>query len=81
MPRGGAYVVSDLPRDRLCRIAFARCGRTGAYRRETRVARFGNMALPDVLIALAACERRGDFSRPCGAAYLYPPEPVSIMET
>ena len=28
---------------------------------------FGDMTLPDVLIALAACERRGDFSRPCGA--------------
>jgi hypothetical protein len=27
MPRSGAYVVSDLPRDRLCRIAC--CGRTG----------------------------------------------------
>jgi hypothetical protein len=24
------------------------------------------MALPDVLIALAACRRRGDFSSPCG---------------
>jgi hypothetical protein len=27
MPRSGAYVVSDLPRDRLCRIACERCGR------------------------------------------------------
>jgi hypothetical protein len=69
MPRSGAYVVSDLPRDRLCRIACARCGRTGAYRRETLAARFGDMALPDVLIALTACERRGDYSRPCGAGY------------
>jgi hypothetical protein len=30
------------------------------------------MALPDVLIALTACERRGDFSMPCGAAYVVP---------
>lgn len=72
MPRSGAYVVSDLPRDRLCRIACERCGRSGAYRRETLAARFGDMALPDVLIALTACERRGDFSRPCGAGYVEP---------
>jgi len=31
-----------------------------------------NMALPDVLIALTACERRGDFLRPCGASYVNP---------
>jgi hypothetical protein len=72
MPRSGAYVVSDLPRDRLCRIACARCGRAGAYRRETLAARFGDAALPDVLIALAACERRGDYSRPCGVVYVNP---------
>jgi hypothetical protein len=35
MPRGGAYTVSDLPLDRLCQIACTRCGRAGAYRRET----------------------------------------------
>ena len=34
------------------------------------VARFGaDIALPDVLIALAACERRKDFFRPCGARF------------
>jgi hypothetical protein len=51
MPRSGTYVVSDLPRDRLCRIACERCGRTGAYRRETLAAQFGDMALPDLLTA------------------------------
>jgi hypothetical protein len=63
MPRGGAYTVSDLPRDRLCRIACARCGRVGGYRRETLAARFGDATLPDVLIALAACEHRGNYRR------------------
>jgi hypothetical protein len=61
------------PRDRLCRIACDRCGRAGAYRPATLAAKFGDMALPDVLIALTACERRGDFSKAmwrglCGAA-------------
>ena len=72
MPRNGAYIISDLRRDRLCRIACTRCGRAGAYRPETLAARFGDMALPDVLIALAACERRGDYSRRCGAGYVEP---------
>ena len=32
--------------------------------------RFGaGAALPDVLMALASCERRADFSRPCGARF------------
>jgi hypothetical protein len=30
------------------------------------------MALPDVLIALTACERRGNYSTPCGAGYVEP---------
>ena len=29
MARGGAYTLSDLPRDRLCWIASKRCGSTG----------------------------------------------------
>ena len=72
MPRSGAYVVSDPSRDRLCRIVCARCGRTGAYRPATLAARFGDMAVPDVLIVVTACEGRGDYSRPCGAAYVEP---------
>ncbi len=29
----------------------------------------GEFPLPDVLLALAACEGRADFSRPCGARF------------
>jgi hypothetical protein len=50
--------------------------RTGAYRRETLAARFGDAALPGVLIALTACPQRGDFSMPCGASYVEPPGAV-----
>jgi hypothetical protein len=45
MPRAGAHIVSDLPRDRLCRIACERCGRAGAYRRETLAARSGDIGV------------------------------------
>jgi len=76
MPLGGAFTVSDLSRDRLCRIAYSRCGRSGAYRPETLTARFGNMALPDVLIALAACEHQGNYSMPCGVGCV---EPLGAM--
>ncbi len=31
--------------------------------------RGADAALPDVLLDLAACERRADFSRPCGARF------------
>jgi hypothetical protein len=52
------------------RIDCQRCGRAGSYRLDGLIARFGaDAALPDVLLDLAACERRADFSRPCGARF------------
>ena len=72
MPRAGAYIVSDLPPDRLCRIECKRCGRADAYRRETLLQRFGNAALPQVIVALTECKRRGDFGDPCQARYAEP---------
>ena len=43
---------------------------SGSYRRDRLLARFGaDAALPDVLLALVSCERRADFSRPCGARF------------
>ena len=71
--RQGAYLVSDLPADRLCRIACRKCDRRGAYRPETLAARYGGgAALHDVIGRLAACPYRGDFSNPCGVVYLEP---------
>jgi hypothetical protein len=52
------------------RIECQRCDRAGSYRLDGLLARFGaDIALPDLLLALAQCERRADFSRPCGARY------------
>jgi hypothetical protein len=46
------------------RIDCERCGRAGSYRRDGLMARFGpDIALPDLLVALAQCERRADFSK------------------
>ncbi len=45
-------------------------GGAGSYRREGLIQRFSaDAALPDVLMALASCERRADFSRPCGVRF------------
>jgi len=64
------------------RIACERCGRAGSYRRDGLVARFGaDIALPDVLMALASCERRRDFSRPCGARFTDPASPRTKRST
>ncbi len=61
--------LADFPLS-VVRIECERCGRAGSYRLDGLVGRFGpDAALPDVLLALATCERRRDFSRPCGARF------------
>jgi hypothetical protein len=66
----GALTLATCGLD-LMRIACDRCGRRGLYRRATLVERFGaNAALPDVLRAVAECDRARDMSRPCGANYV-----------
>lgn len=75
MPRDGALLLADYPGE-LVRLACDRCGRTGRYRRTALAARFGpDMALPDMLAALAACDRRGRMHDGCRARYpdLAPP--------
>jgi hypothetical protein len=47
------------------RIECPRSDRVGSYRRDGLLARFGaDIALPDLLLTLAECERRRDFSKP-----------------
>lgn len=51
-------------------IDCQRCGRAGSYRLDGLLARFGpDIALPDLLMELASCERGADFSRPCGVRF------------
>jgi hypothetical protein len=48
-------------------------GSAGRYRLSGLIARFGaDAALPDVLMDLVKCERRDDFSRPCGGKFRPP---------
>jgi hypothetical protein len=42
----------------------------GSYGRDRLIARFGgDIALPDLLVALASCQCGDDLSRRCGARY------------
>jgi hypothetical protein len=52
------------------RIECERCGRAGSYALARLIERFGaDAAMPDVLVELAQCGRRANFSRPCGARF------------
>ncbi len=55
---GGSLTLGDHP-EPVVRIACERCGRAGRYRLEGLAERFGaDAVLPNVLLALASCERR-----------------------
>jgi hypothetical protein len=69
MPWIGSPSLGEFPFD-VVRIECERCGRAGRYALAGLIERFGaDAAGPDVLMELAACERRRDYSRPCGARF------------
>jgi hypothetical protein len=61
--------IGDFPFDPI-RLECTRCGRSGSYAKARLIERFGADARgPDVLVALAACERRKNYGASCGARY------------
>ncbi len=67
--RVGSHTLADYPAPTV-RIDCERCGCAGRYRLAGLVERGGaDAALPDMLMELASCERREDYSRPCGARF------------
>jgi hypothetical protein len=67
--RIGSRSLGEFPFD-VVRIECERCSRAGSYALARLIERFGaDAAGPDVLMELAQCEHRKDFSRPCGARY------------
>jgi hypothetical protein len=69
MRRIGSRSLGEFPLD-VVHIDCERCGRAGRYAKARLMARFGaDIALPDVLVAIAQCERRKDFSAPCGVRF------------
>jgi hypothetical protein len=69
MRRIGSPALFEFPFG-IVRIDCQRCGRAGSYRLAVLMERFGpDIALPNLLMALASCARRGDLSQPCGARF------------
>jgi hypothetical protein len=67
--RKGSMPLAQFPLDAV-RLECPHCGRARSYRRDVLIERFGSdIALPDLLAELAACERRHDFSRPWGTRF------------
>jgi hypothetical protein len=65
----GSRSLGEFPLD-VVRIDCERFGRAGRYAKARLIERFGADAPgPDVLMELAACPRRKDFSAPCGARF------------
>lgn len=66
MPKDGAYIVSDLPKDRLFEIVCAPCERVGRFKRETLIERFGpDQNIPDLIAKLSACPKHGQYHDAC----------------
>jgi hypothetical protein len=61
--------IGDFPVP-IVRLECLRCGRAGRYALSRLIERFGADARgPDVLVDLANCERRTDYSNPCGVRF------------
>ncbi len=67
MHRTGSRSLGDYPGDAV-RSECDRCGLYGRYQLKRLIEGFGvDIAVPDLLLALATCERRDDSNGPCGA--------------
>jgi hypothetical protein len=66
----GSLQLRDYPGD-LVRLSCAKCGRTGQYRKQNLIERYGpNIRLPDLREEIAQCERRGQTHDACMARYV-----------
>jgi hypothetical protein len=62
--------LRDYPGD-VVRFSCGKCGRQGQYRRGKLMAIHGaDIPLPDLLVQIARCDRRGQMHDMCGVHYL-----------
>ena len=55
----GALQLREYPGE-IVRVSCAKCGRTGQYRKQNLIERYGpDIRLPDLREEIAQCERRG----------------------
>jgi hypothetical protein len=63
----GSLALRDYPAE-MVRLACAKCGRSGQYRKQTLIERYGaDIRLPDLREEISKCERRGHMHDACMA--------------
>jgi hypothetical protein len=66
----GSTKLRDHPGDTV-RLACEKCGRRGQYAKGKLIAIYGlDIPLPDLLVEIAQCERRGQAHDACGVHYV-----------
>jgi hypothetical protein len=60
--------ISAFPFDPV-RLVCDQCGRRGQYRKETLIERYGDLAGPDLLVAIANCPKHREMGERCGIVY------------
>jgi hypothetical protein len=66
----GSLQLFEYPGD-IVRLSCEKCGRSGQYRKQTLIERYGaDMRLPDLREEIAHCERRGLMHDACMVRYV-----------
>jgi hypothetical protein len=66
----GALQLREYPGE-IVRLSCPKCGRSGQYRKEKRIERYGaDVRLPDLRKEIAQCERRGQMHDACMVRYV-----------
>ena len=67
---GGSLQLYEYPAD-IVRLSCPKCGRSGQYRKQTLIDRYGaDIRLPDLQEEIAQCERRGKMHDACMVHYV-----------
>jgi len=66
----GSLQLREYPGD-MVRLSCPKCGRSGQYRKQNLIERYGpDIRLPDLREELAQCGRRGHMHDMCGVHYV-----------
>jgi hypothetical protein len=67
---GGSLQLREYPGE-IVRLSCSKCGRSGQYKKQNLIERYGaDVRLPDLRQEIAQCERRGQMLDMCGVHYL-----------
>lgn len=73
MPKSGAYIVSDLQKDRPFRLICEPCDKVWRFNYAAILERFGpDQNIPELIGKLANCPKRGNYHNGCRAGLAEP---------